>query len=81
MQKLSQRYAAGSDGLAELVRHDQDLIIDKDGVVSRVFIGGTSYQVGDLVNPQLGITLEGYNAETRILTFKDKSGAKVERRH
>jgi len=53
----------------------------RGGANPRVFIGGTSYQVGDLVNPQLGIILEGYNAETRMLTFRDKTGAKVERRH
>ncbi len=51
------------------------------GANTRVFIGGTAYLVGDLVNPQLGITFEGYNAETRILIFKDKSGAKVDRRN
>lgn len=49
--------------------------------MTRVFIGGTSFQKGDLVNPQLGITFEGYNPETRLLTFKDKTGAKVDRRN
>ncbi len=51
------------------------------GASTRVFIGGTSYTPGDLVNPQLGISFEGYNPETRLLLFKDKSGAKVERRN
>ena len=36
---------------------------------------------GDLVNPQMGITFEGYTDATRILVFKDKSGATVERRN
>jgi len=40
----------------------------------------TTYDVGDLVNPTLGITFEGYNATTRLVTFKDKTGATVERR-
>ena len=47
----------------------------------RIFVGGTAYAPGDLVNPQLGITFAGYNAETRMLLFKDASGAKVERRN
>ena len=51
------------------------------GATTRVFIGGTAYAIGDLVNPQLGILFEGYNAETRMLLFKDKSGATVERRN
>ncbi len=51
------------------------------GSNTRVFIDRTSYAVGDLVNPQLGIIFEGYNAETRMLTFKDATGAKVERRN
>jgi hypothetical protein len=51
------------------------------GSTTRVFIDRTSYAVGDLVNPQLGISFDGYNAETRMLTFKDATGAKVERRN
>ena len=46
----------------------------------RMVIGRTAYVTGDLVNPQLGIIFESYNPETRMLTFADKSGAKVERR-
>ena len=53
----------------------------RGGATPRVFIGGTSFQKGDLVNPQLGITFEGYSNETRLLTFKDQTGARVERRH
>ncbi|MDI1250605.1 MAG: hypothetical protein PSV13_17215, partial [Lacunisphaera sp.] len=51
------------------------------GSTTRVFIDRTSYAVGDLVNPQLGITFDGYSPETRMLTFKDTTGAKVERRN
>ncbi len=52
----------------------------RSGANPRVFIGGTSYAPGDLVNPQLGITFAGYDSETRLITFKDANGAKVERR-
>ncbi|MBA4135949.1 MAG: hypothetical protein C0518_01380 [Opitutus sp.] len=51
------------------------------GASPRVFIERTAYGPGDLVNPQLGISFESYNAETRMLVFKDKSGALVERRN
>lgn len=51
------------------------------GATPRVFIERTAYSPGDIVNPQLGITFEGYNAETRKLSFKDRTGAVVERRH
>ncbi len=51
------------------------------GILVSFLIGGTSYQTGDLVNPQLGISFEGYNAETRLLIFKDKTGASVTRRN
>jgi len=53
----------------------------RSGANPKVFIGGTAFQKGDLVNPQLGITFEGYSSETRLLTFKDQTGARVERRH
>jgi hypothetical protein len=53
----------------------------RGGANPRIFVGGSSYQPGDLVNPQLGITFVGYNDATRMLTFTDKSGAKVERRN
>jgi hypothetical protein len=53
----------------------------RGGANPRVFIGASSYQKGDLVNPQMGITFEGYTDATRVLVFKDKSGATVERRN
>ena len=43
--------------------------------------GGTAYATGELVNSQLGIIFDSYNAETRHLVFKDKTGAIVERRN
>jgi hypothetical protein len=53
----------------------------RGGAAPRIFIGNSSYQLGDLVNPQLGISFDAYDATTRVLTFKDKTGARVERRH
>lgn len=53
----------------------------RGGATPRVFIERTAYAPGDLVNPQLGVYFETYNAETRMLVFKDKSGATVERRN
>jgi hypothetical protein len=51
------------------------------GATPKVFIGGTAYLVGELVNPQLGIVFDGYDAQTRILTFKDRTGASLEKRN
>lgn len=53
----------------------------RGGANPRVFIERTAYGPGDLVNPQLGILFDSYNAETRTLIFKDKSGAVVERKN
>lgn len=53
----------------------------RTGSETRVFIGGQSYEAGEIVNPQLGITFESYNSETRRLIFRDKTGATVERRN
>ena len=53
----------------------------RGGANPRVFVGKSSYLKGDLVNPQLGITFEDYNDQTRVLIFRDKTGAKVERRN
>jgi CHAT domain-containing protein/Tfp pilus assembly protein PilF len=41
VQKLAQRYAAGTDALAEIVRHDQDLITETDGI-DKAFIAAVS---------------------------------------
>jgi hypothetical protein len=51
------------------------------GTETRVFIGGTAYAPGEMVNPQLGIVFDSYDAETRHLIFKDKTGAIVRRRN
>jgi len=46
----------------------------------RVLIGANGFTFGDVVDLSLGIVLEGYNAETRALRFKEPSGAVIERR-
>jgi hypothetical protein len=51
----------------------------RPGATPRVFIGNSSYGKGDLVNPTLGITFEGVS-ETKMIMFKDKTGARMERR-
>lgn len=53
----------------------------RSGEDPRIFVGGSSYQRGDLVNPQLGVIFEDYDDATRMLVFKDQSGARVERRN
>lgn len=46
----------------------------------RVLIGANAYTFGDVVELNLGVVLDGYNAETRALRFKEPSGAVIERR-
>jgi hypothetical protein len=53
----------------------------RGGANPRVFIEHTAYGPGDVVNPQLGISFVSFNAETRMLIFKDKTGATVELRN
>jgi len=46
----------------------------------RVLIGANAYTFGDVVELNLGVVLDGYNAEARALRFKEPSGAVIERR-
>lgn len=47
----------------------------------RVLVGAGAFMFGDVVELNLGIVLEGYNAERRALRFKETStGALIERR-
>ncbi len=46
----------------------------------RILIGGMAYAAGELVNPRLGISFVGYESATRLLIFKDKTGATVKHR-
>ena len=47
----------------------------RGGANPRVFIGASSYQQGDLVNPQMGITFEGYTDATRLLAVPTSHSA------
>jgi hypothetical protein len=51
------------------------------GTSPRVFINGRTRLVGDVVDSGLGITFEGYDADKKLLQFKDKTGALVTRRY
>ncbi|HEY4299580.1 MAG TPA: hypothetical protein VGM73_01820 [Candidatus Didemnitutus sp.] len=53
----------------------------RGGANPRVFIEHTAYSPGDIVNPDLGISFVSFNPRTRMLLFKDKSGATVELRN
>jgi hypothetical protein len=50
------------------------------GAAPRMMTGGLTFNLGDVVNADLGITFDAYDAERHILRFKDKTGATVERR-
>ncbi len=43
-------------------------------------MGRSSYLPGETVNPVLEIVFDGYDANRRLVRFKDKSGAVIERR-
>jgi hypothetical protein len=47
----------------------------------RILIGGTAYAAGELVNGPLGISFVGYEPATRLLIFKDRTGAIVKHRY
>lgn len=47
----------------------------------RILIGGTAYAAGELVNGPLGISFIGYEPATRLLIFKDRTGAIVKHRY
>lgn len=52
----------------------------RSGETPRVLIERATFRPGDVVNPQLGIVFDGYDDVRRMLRFKDKTGAIVERR-
>lgn len=53
----------------------------RTGPHPRILIGGSSYDVGDTVSIEHEIRFEGYDADRRVVRFKDASGAVLERRH
>jgi hypothetical protein len=55
------------------------IVAIRSGSSPRILIDGTSFAPGALVNAELGVWFDGYDASRRILRFKDRSGAVVER--
>lgn len=53
----------------------------RTGAMPRILIGGASFDVGEIVHPELGIVFDGYDADRRVLRFRDTTGALAERRH
>lgn len=53
----------------------------RTGQSPRILLGRSSFSVGDVVHPELGIVFDGYDPARRMLRFKDATGATVERRH
>jgi hypothetical protein len=51
------------------------------GSPARALINGRMARTGEMVEPSLGITFEGYDPAKRHLSFKDKSGAVVVRKY
>jgi hypothetical protein len=52
----------------------------RGGPPARIFIGGITYQQGDVINQDLGVVFVGVDPTTEELLFKDGSGVVV-RRH
>jgi hypothetical protein len=50
-------------------------------VVDKAVINGRLARSGEVVEPTLGITFQGYSPESKTLLFKDRSGATVARRY
>ena len=50
------------------------------GANPRLFVGGKSFNRGDVVNADLGITFDAYDDERHMIRFKDATGATFERR-
>jgi hypothetical protein len=51
------------------------------GTPPRALINGRMFRLGETVEPALGIVFESITAETKTITFKDRTGALVSRRY
>lgn len=51
------------------------------GTPARALINGHTVREGELVEPNLGIYFDHINAETKVIIFRDRSGATVERKY
>jgi cytoskeletal protein RodZ len=52
----------------------------RGGSAPRILIGRASFNLGEVVNEELGITFEGYDADRHLVRFRDRTGATAERR-
>jgi hypothetical protein len=52
----------------------------RTGAAPRILVERATFAVGEIMNSELGVTFDGYDASRRMLRFKDKTGAIVERR-
>ncbi len=52
----------------------------RGGDKPRILLGKGSFNVGEIINPELGISFDGYDAATHMVRFKDKTGATLERK-
>jgi hypothetical protein len=53
----------------------------RSGASPRILVERATFSVGEVMNADLGITFDGYDASRRVLRFKDQTGAIVERSH
>lgn len=51
----------------------------RTGPPARMFVGGVTYQDGDVINQDLGVVFVGVDPKTQLLIFKDRTGAIVRR--
>jgi hypothetical protein len=59
--------------------HDLKINGVRAGATPRIVVARKLYTVGEIMNVELGITFEGYDAARHILRFKDKTGFILER--
>ncbi len=52
----------------------------RGGSSPRILIGGRSYNVNDVVNEELGIVFDRYDAATHLIRFRDGEGRTLERK-
>ena len=55
-------------------------VAHRAGSLPRILIGGASFNQGEVVSAQLGVTFDNYDADQHLVRFRDKTGATVERR-
>jgi hypothetical protein len=55
-------------------------VAQRAGSLPRILIGGASFNQGDVVAAEMGVTFDHWDPVRRMVRFRDKSGATVERR-